>query len=74
MFITYYSSPESWVINTFLGIVNLKRKTASQIMDTLKAFFEAKAKIIQWVVKKTDFKEEFGQTYYTFILIIVITN
>ena len=47
MFITYYSSPESCVINTFLGIVNLKGKTASQIMDTLKAFFEAKVKIIQ---------------------------
>ena len=75
MFIIYYSSPESWVINKFLGIVNLKGKTASQIMDALKAFFEAKAKIIQWVIKKkTDFKDEFNQTCYTFILIIVITD
>ena len=64
IFITYYSLPKSRVTNTFLGIVNLNGKTTSQIMDALKVFFEAKA----------DFKEEFDQTCYIFILIVVITD
>lgn len=42
MFITYYSLPESRVINTFLGIVNLKEITARQITDVIKVFFEVK--------------------------------
>lgn len=42
MFITYYSLPESRVINTFLGIINLKEITARQITDVIKVFFEVK--------------------------------
>ena len=43
MFITYYSNKAQKVVTIFLGILNLKGKTASQIMDVIKNFFLAKS-------------------------------
>ena len=43
MFVTYLSSTEQIIKTTFLGIVNLKGKTASQIMDVAQKFFTTKS-------------------------------
>ena len=42
MFLTYYSVSDRQVKTCFLGILNLNGKKATQIMNTLKLFFEAK--------------------------------
>ena len=39
MFVTYYSSKAQKVVTNFLGILNLKGKTAAKIMDAIKNFF-----------------------------------
>ena len=50
MFPIYYSISDRWVKTRFLGILNLNRKKATQIMKTLKLFFEAKQIIIERVM------------------------
>ena len=40
MFVTYYANK---AVTSFLGILNLKRKTAAEIMDVIKNFFLAKS-------------------------------
>ena len=39
VFVTYYSSKAQKVVTSFLGILNLKGKTAAGIMDVIKNFF-----------------------------------
>ena len=39
MFVTYYSNKAQKVVTSFLGILNLKGKTATDIMDIIKNFF-----------------------------------
>ena len=49
MFLTYYSVSNRWVKTCFLGILNLNGKKATQIMNTLKLFSEAKQIILERV-------------------------
>ena len=39
MFVTYYSNKAQKVVTSFLGILDLKGKTAAEIMDVIKNFF-----------------------------------
>ena len=50
MFLTYYSVSDRQVKTCFLGILNLNGKKATQIMNTLKPFFEAKQIILERVL------------------------
>ena len=50
MFLTYYSISDRQVKTCFLGILNLKGKKVTQIMNTLKLFFEAKQIILERVL------------------------
>ena len=43
MFVTYYSNKPQKVVTSFLEILNLKGKTAAEIMDIIKNFFLAKS-------------------------------
>ena len=43
MFLTYLSSTGQKIKTTFLGIVNLKGKTAAEVMDVIQKFFTAKS-------------------------------
>ena len=43
MFVTYYSKHFQEIKTSFLGIVNLKGKTSSEIMDVILKFFQAKS-------------------------------
>ena len=43
MFVTYYSNKAQKVVTSFSGILNLKGKTAAEIMDVMKNFFLAKS-------------------------------
>ena len=43
LFVTYLSSTEQKMKITFLGIVNLKGKTAAEIIDVIQKFFTAKS-------------------------------
>ena len=43
MFVTNTSSPEQKIKMTFLGIVNLKGKTAEEIVNVVQKFFTAKS-------------------------------
>ena len=42
MFVTYYSNKTQKVVISFLGILNLKGKTAAEIMDVIKKLFFGK--------------------------------
>ena len=50
MFLTYYSVSNRLVKTCFFGILNLNGKKATQIMNTLKLFFEAKQIILERVL------------------------
>ena len=50
MFLTYYSISDRQVKTCFLGILNLNGKKATQIMNTLKLFCEAKQIILEGVL------------------------
>ena len=43
MFVTYYSNKAQKAVTSSLGILNLKGKTAAEIMDVIKNFFLAKS-------------------------------
>ena len=43
MFATYYSNKAQKAVTSYLGILNLKGKTAAEIMDIIKNFFLAKS-------------------------------
>ena len=70
MFVTYYSKRFQEIKTPFLGIVNLKGKTSSEIMDVILKFFQAKSLNMGTVFfsvldgtnsmsgKKTAYKEE----------------
>ena len=50
VFVRYISSTEQKIKTTFLGIVNLKGKTAAEITNVIQNFFAAKSLRIDTIV------------------------